>query len=146
VILDGGQESCGFEIGDDALAGLVAVESDIGGRQQLAFFGFVGADGGVGREDVDQSAVRLFGDGGLVAMAQPDLMVVEVVRRGDLDTAGAELGIGVLVGDDGDAPSGQRQLDEGADQVLVTLILWGSPRPRSRRAWSRAGVVETTRN
>ena len=44
----------------------------------------------------------------VVALA--DLEVVRVVRRGDLHRAGAELRVDVLVGDDRDAPAGQRQL------------------------------------
>ena len=52
-----------------------------------------------------------------------DLEVVRVVRRGHLDRAGAERRVDVLVGDDRDAPAGQRQLDLGADQVPVPLVV-----------------------
>ena len=52
-----------------------------------------------------------------------DLEVVRVVRRGHLDRAGAERRVDVLVGDDRDPPAGQRQLDLGADQVLVALVV-----------------------
>ena len=52
-----------------------------------------------------------------------DIEVIEVVRRRDLDRAGALLGIGVIVANDRNAPSDQRQ-DRGlADQVLELFIL-----------------------
>ena len=69
--------------------------------------------GGVGVQNVDHRQT--------VALAH--LEVVEVVRRGDLHRAGAGFGIGVLVGDDGDAPAHQRQDDVLADDVLVALIV-----------------------
>jgi hypothetical protein len=56
----------------------------------------------------------------LVALA--DRVVVEVVRRRDLDAAGAEFEVDVGVGDDRDLAVGQRQLDHLADQVLVALV------------------------
>ena len=59
-------------------------------------------DRGVDGEDVDQAAVD-WSRSGLVAVALPHCVVVEVVRRRDLDAAGAELRIDVLVGDDRDA-------------------------------------------
>lgn len=52
-----------------------------------------------------------------------DLEVVRVVGRGDLDRAGAELRVDVLVGDDRDTAAGQRQLDLGADEMGVPLVL-----------------------
>jgi hypothetical protein len=51
-----------------------------------------------------------------------DLIVVEVVARRDLHAARAELGIDVGVGDDGDEPVRERQLDLLADEMLVTLV------------------------
>ena len=57
------------------------------------------------------------------AVAAADLEVVRVVRRGDLDRAGAELRVHVRVGDHRDAPAGQRQLDLAADQVGVPLVV-----------------------
>ena len=54
---------------------------------------------GLGIEHVDQRQV----------VAPPDLEVVEVVGGRDLDRAGALLRIGILVGDDRDAPADQRQ-------------------------------------
>ena len=43
------------------------------------------------------------------AVPLPDLEIVEIVRRRDLDRAAARLGIGVFVGDDRDQPADQRQ-------------------------------------
>src|SRR5512132_1081762 len=52
-----------------------------------------------------------------------DLEVVEVVRRRDLDGAGALLRVGMLVGDDGDRPLDDRQPAAFADQVDVARVL-----------------------
>ena len=57
------------------------------------------------------------------AVAQADLEVVEVVGRGDLDHAGAELPVHVVVGDHRDLAVDQRQDHRPADQVLVALVL-----------------------
>jgi len=56
-------------------------------------------------------------------VAAADLEVVRVVRRGDLDRAGAELRVHVRVGHHGDAPAGQWQLDLAPDQVRVPLVI-----------------------
>ncbi len=56
-------------------------------------------------------------------MAPPDLEIVEVVRWGDLDRAGALLRIGIFIGDDRDAPSDQRQDRVPADEMPVALVL-----------------------
>jgi len=53
---------------------------------------------GGGVEHVDEGQV----------VAAPHLEVVEVVRRRDLDRAGAFLRIGIFIGDDRDAPADQR--------------------------------------
>ena len=52
-----------------------------------------------------------------------DLEIVEVVRRRDLDRAGALLGIGIFVRDDRNAPADQRQDRVLADQVAVALVV-----------------------
>ena len=56
------------------------------------------------------------------AVAAPDLEVVEVVPRGDLDRARALLRIGILVADDRQAPADQRQDRVLADQVPVAGV------------------------
>ena len=48
-------------------------------------------------------------------MALAHLKIVEIVRRGNLDRAGTKLGVGVLVGDNGDLAVGQRQVNRLAD-------------------------------
>ena len=67
----------------------------------------------IGIEDVDH----------LQPMAPADLEIVEVMGRRDLDRAAAGLGIGIIVGDDGDQPVHQRQAHHLADQRLVALVL-----------------------
>ena len=52
-----------------------------------------------------------------------DLEVVEVVGRGDLHRARTLLRVGVIVGDDRNQPSHQRQYNLLADNALVTLVL-----------------------
>ena len=56
-------------------------------------------------------------------VAAADLEVVRVVGRGHLDRAGAEGGVHVRVGHDRDRPAGQRELDHGADQVTVPVVV-----------------------
>ena len=68
---------------------------------------------GLAVEHVDQRQV----------VAAADLEIVEVVRRRDLDRAGALLRIGVFVGDDRNAAADQRQDRVLADQVLVALVV-----------------------
>ena len=67
--------------------------------------------------------MRLVGDRVLIAVALPHGVVVEVVCRRDLDAAGAELRVGMFVGDDRDTATGERQFDQFADQVPVALVL-----------------------
>ena len=57
------------------------------------------------------------------AVPSPDLEVVGVVRRGDLERPGAERGVDVLVGHDRDHAPDQRQLDLPADEVPVALVV-----------------------
>ena len=59
-------------------------------------------------------------DGQIVALG--DLEVVGVVRRGHLHRAGAELQIGIVVGDDGNFAVHDRQGDGLAYHVLVALV------------------------
>ena len=60
---------------------------------------------------------------GAEACALADVPVVEVVGGGDLDGAGALLGVGVGVGDDGDGAADQRQADGLADEVGVARVV-----------------------
>ena len=73
------------------------------------------------------------------AVAQADLEVVEVVGRGDLDHAGAELQVHIIVGDDRDLAVDQRQEHLFADQVPGSARPRDAPPRRYRPAWSRDG-------
>ena len=57
------------------------------------------------------------------AVPAADLEIVEVVRRRDLDGAGALLGVGIGVGDDRDAAPDERQDGGAADEVAVALVV-----------------------
>src|SRR5206468_414801 len=57
------------------------------------------------------------------SVPSPDLEVVEVVRRRDLDGAGAFLGVGILIPDDRNRPADERQ-DRGlSDEPVVALVV-----------------------
>ena len=56
-------------------------------------------------------------------VAQTDLVVVAVVRRGDLERAGAELALHVVVEHHRDGAAGERQADADLPQVLVALVV-----------------------
>lgn len=100
----GDDPSVGAERGDDGGAGFQPVQT------------LEGAVDGDDRVLVHDGEVRQ-----TVALA--DLEVVGVVRRGHLDGAGAELRVDVLVGDDRDPASGERQFDLRADEVRVALVV-----------------------
>ena len=74
-------------------------------------------------------------------VASADLEVVEVVRRRDLHRAGALLGIGIFVGDDGDAAADQRQDHMLADESLVALVvgMHGDGGIAEHGLWPRGG-------
>ena len=99
------QGTDGFEVLDHGLACDKAVEATVG-------FGGVAVDGGVEFQHADHRQ--------LVALAHG--VVVLVVCRRDLDHAGAERAVHVVVGDDRDLAADQRQGDGLADQGLVALI------------------------
>ena len=80
------------------------------------------------REDVDRPQ----------AMALADLEIVEIVRRGDLDRARAQLRVGVFVGDDRDAAADQRQDRRACRRDAGSARQSDAPRRRRRRASSRA--------
>ncbi len=56
-------------------------------------------------------------------MPPPDLEVDQIVRRSHLHRAGAERRVDELVGDDRDAPVGQRQRHGLTDQVRVPVVV-----------------------
>ena len=88
------QQAVALQVGDDRLARVEAVQALVGGRPVLV-------DLRVEREDRDQRQVVALRAG----------VVVEVVRAGDLDAAGAESAVDEVVGNDRNAPVAQRQVD-----------------------------------
>jgi hypothetical protein len=70
-----------------------------------------------------ERAVRVEHDDGREPVAAPHLEVVRVVRGRDLERAGAELRVDVLVGDDRDLAADERQHGHLADQVRVAAVL-----------------------
>ena len=95
----------GFQIAQQRLAGLVAVQAGV--RPGLL------VERGVAVQDVDHGQV--------VPLA--DLVVVGIVSGCDLHRAGAEGRVHVLVGDDGDATAQRRQDGRAPYQVLVALVV-----------------------
>ena len=67
----------------------------------------------VGAQDIDHGE----------AVAPAHLEIVEVVRGRDLDGARALLGIGIFIGDDGDAAADERKDRVLADKRFVALVL-----------------------
>ena len=106
VLLDPVEQAHGLELGDDAPARFEPVEPAIG-------FGRVGVDPAQLVEHRDR----------VECVPTSDLEIVEVVAGGDLDRAGALLGIGILVGDDRDAAADDRQEHVAAMQVAEPLVV-----------------------
>ena len=129
------EQARGFEVGKHELARLVAVEAvvlrrngaDCTSAPDSGFhcFSRVGCDRAViNRFGItDDLCFRCKNIDQRQLVAQPDLVVVEIVRRRDLDHAGTELAVDIIVGDHRDQPAGQRQGDGLADQVRVTLVV-----------------------
>ncbi len=105
VRLDRFQQAQRLEVGHDLLARDIAVHAAV-------FLGSVVVDLGVERQDADLRQL----------MALAHRIVVEVMRRRDLDAAGAEGLVDVVVGDDRDFAIGERQLERLADQMHVALV------------------------
>ncbi len=109
------QQAQRLELGHDGLARLVA--------RHAAELAVALHDHGMLVEHVDLLQV--------VALAHG--VVVRVVRGRGLHAAGAELGINIVVGEDGDLAADDGQVDGLAHQVLVALVL---------RAYGNAGVAQ----
>ncbi len=99
------EEALGFEVFENFFARSVAVETCVDGT------GF----------GVHMRGLVHHGDGGQV-VTLADCEVVRVVRGGDFDGSGAEIGLDPVVGDDGDFAVRQRQLQHFADEVRVALV------------------------
>src|SRR6185437_13652744 len=81
------------------------------------------------------------------AVAQADLVVVEIVRRRDLDAAGAEGGVDVGVGNDWYRPVSERQRQAFADEMFVALVvrIHGDGRVAQHRLRTGGGHYDLTR-
>ena len=75
-----------------------------------------------------------------------DLEIVEVVRRRDLDRAGALLGVGIFVGDDRDAAADQRQDRRACRPDACSARRRDAPRPPVSPSIVSGRVVATTMN
>ena len=105
VRLGAGEKAARLQVLDDPGPRLEAVEPPVALRRVVV-------DPRVRREDAHPREPVTFAD----------LIVVEVVGRGDLDAPGAEFRIDHLVGDDGDAALGERKLDHRADERAVAVV------------------------
>ena len=124
MIIDLFKQAGGFEVGNDLFARVIAIHADVFGGQQLAFVFLVITNGGVYGEYIYQAAMDHFTQFILVAVALPDLVVVEVMCRRDFYTTGAKLGVNVLVGNDRDSPAGQWQIKILTQQVAIAFVAW----------------------
>ena len=95
-----------FEVFEDFLAAFF-------GREALVIRASGGGHAAVFADDLDA----------LEIMTLTNFEVVEIVGGGDFHGTGAVRGVGVLVGDYGDDAVGQGEMDEAADEVLVTLVV-----------------------
>ena len=100
MVFDLFEEPGGVEIGDHLFSRGEAVEAAIGRRRRVV-------DPRIRVEDVQEHE----------AVASPDLEIVEIVGRGDLDRTAAGLGVGIFVGNDRDQPAGERQAHRFADEI-----------------------------
>ena len=94
------------EIRQHRLARRVAVESAV-------LFGRVGVDRRVEVQDGNRRQI----------VALPHIPVVEVVRRRDLDAAGAERLVDIGIGNDGNRAAGERQRDCLPDQGRIAFVV-----------------------
>ena len=99
VVIDLFKQPRLFQFGNDPLAGLEPVQPLVLAAGGIDDPGLV--------EDIDP----------VEAVADPDLEVVEIVGRGDLHHAGAELAVHIVVGNHRNLPVHQRQEHLFADQV-----------------------------
>jgi hypothetical protein len=132
VRLAADQRAVALEVGDDALARDGAIEAGIRPGRGGHLTALVDH-----RDEIE-------------AVARGHLEVVEVVRRRDLDGAGAELAIDVRIGDDRDLAAEDRQAERLADQRGVALVLGmhgdrGVAEHGLRDAWSRRRSIRCRR-
>ena len=106
VRLDSLDESEFLQVGEDTRPCKRAVEAAVRGGHLIV-------ERRVRVHDVDQGQ----------AMTDAHLVIVEVVRRRDLDAAAAELRVDVGVADDGNVARRQRQVHAAADQMPIPFII-----------------------
>ncbi len=113
VRLDARQQARGLEVGNHLLA-----------RGEAFHAGQMRGQGDAGLRDAVRVeylrrcwyvAGQVEHDDARQPVALTDGVVVEVVRGCDLDHAGAELAVHIIIGDHRDAPASERQLDLAAD-------------------------------
>ncbi len=75
------------------------------------------------RSGVDDPALGVQDGDHRQLVSYPDFEVVRVVCGRDLDGAGAEFGVHVLVGDDSHRPVHERVRQAGTDQMAVALVV-----------------------
>ncbi len=106
VVLDSGQETLCFEVGDDLFASRKAIEAGV--------WSAVLIDMGAVIHDVDGRKMVALADG----------EVIGVVRRRDLDGAGAEIAADPRVENDGNLAVHERQAQLFAVEMQIPLVLW----------------------
>ena len=107
VRLDFLKQAKRLDIGDYLLARLEAVEAAVGLRGLVV-------DACLFGQYIDDLEVVTFAY----------LVVIKIVRGGNLHTACAKLGVDIVIGNDGYAAATQGQVDEFANEVGIAGILW----------------------
>ena len=113
------QQAGGVEVGDDGFACIEAVQAAVLCGDVIAIFNDLCGTA----EDIDQWQV----------VPLTHRVVIEIMCRGHLHHAGAKGAIHIVVGDDRDAPAGQRQVHTLAVQREVARVF---------RVHHRGGIAE----
>ena len=95
-----------LELSDDLRSGIKTVQSPEALRGLIVYFG-------LGGQYIDH--------GQIVTLAYG--VVIEVMRGRNFDAAGTELGIHVIICNDGDGPPRERQVDSLSHQIAIALIV-----------------------
>ena len=95
-----------LELSDDLRSGIKTVQSPEALRGLIVYFG-------LGGQHIDHGQIVTLAHG----------VVIEVMRGRNLDAAGTELGIHVIIGNDRDAPPSEGQVDGLSYQIAVALII-----------------------
>ncbi len=106
MLFDALEETGRFQLGDDALACLESIQAAEALRDVVVELG-------PRSEDVDLRE----------AVAQPDVIVVEIMSGGDLDDARTKLRIDIRIGDDGNLAIRQRQAHHRPHPVPIAIVI-----------------------